>query len=112
MRVPNAAHAWIDISKLSSYALNPVHRVGGHKARLFFRLLGMTSSDAEALQDILRTVVQTEEAELGVLDEFGQRYVIDFSLVWRDRQAQVRSAWIIRPDEDFPRLVTCYPLSE
>ena len=47
---------------------------------------------------------------LGELDEYGQRYVIDFLLTWQNRQAKVRSAWIIRPDEDFPRLVTCYPL--
>ncbi|MBI3958726.1 MAG: hypothetical protein HY328_07950 [Chloroflexi bacterium] len=110
MRVPNAEYAWVDISKLRDYALNPTHRVGGHKARLFSRLLNMTSNDAEALREILLTVIRTEEAVLGELDEFGQRYVIDFSLAWQNRQAQVRSAWIIRPDEDFPRLVTCYPL--
>lgn len=110
MRVPNAEHAFIEISKLRDYALNPTHRVGGHKARLFAMLLGMTISDTEALQQILLTIIQTQEATLGELDEYGQRYVIDFMLTWQDRKATVRSVWIIRPDEDFPRLVTCYPL--
>ena len=110
MRVPNAERAFIDVSKLRDYALNPTHRVGGHKARLFATLLGMNSNDTEALQQILLNVFQTQEATLGELDEYGQRYVIDFMLIWQGRQATVRSAWIIRPDEDFPRLVTCYPL--
>jgi hypothetical protein len=110
MSVPNAEHAFIDVSKLRDYALNPMHRVGGHKARLFALLLGMNINDTEALQQILLNVIQTQEATLGELDEFGQRYVIDFMLTWQGRQATVRSAWIIRPDEDFPRLVTCYPL--
>jgi hypothetical protein len=110
MKVPNAEHAFIDLSKLREYALNPTHRVGGHKARLFASLLGLKINDAESLRAILQTVVQTHEAVLGELDEHGQRYVIDFLLTWQERQARVRSAWIVRADEDFPRLVTCYPL--
>lgn len=109
MRVPNAERAFIDVSKLQDHALNPKHRVGGHKAHLFVMLLGMNSNDTEALQQILLNVIQTQEATLGELDEYGQRYVIDFMLIWQGRQATVRSAWIIRSDEDFPRLVTCYP---
>ncbi len=110
MRVPNAERAFIDISKLRDYALNPTHRVGGHKARLFASLLGMNGNDADDLRDILRTIIRTQEATLGELDEYGQRYVIDFLLTWQQQQASVRSAWIVRSDEDFPRLVTCYPL--
>jgi hypothetical protein len=110
MRVPNADRAFIDMSKLRDYALNPAHRVGGHKARLFASLLGMTINDTAALENILLTVIRNEEATLGELDEYGQRYIIDFLLTWQERRATVRSAWIIRPDEDFPRLVTCYPL--
>ena len=110
MKAPNADRAFVELSKLRDYALNPTHRVGGHKARLFAILLGITISDAEAVQEILLKAIQTEDATLGELDEYGQRYVIDFLLTWQDKQAIVRSAWIIRPTEDFPRLVTCYPL--
>lgn len=53
MRVPNAERALIDMSKLRDYALNPSHRVGGHKTRLFALLLGITISNTEALRDIL-----------------------------------------------------------
>ena len=110
MKVPNADRAFVELSKLRDYALNPTHRVGGHKARLFAILLGITINDAEAVQEILLKAIQTKDATLGELDEYGQRYVIDFLLTWQDKQAIVRSAWIIRPTEDFPRLVTCYPL--
>jgi len=110
MRVPNAERAWIEMSKLRDYALDPTHRVGGHKARLFAILLGMTTRDTDGLRDILLHVIRTEEATLGELDEYGQRYVIDFTLTWQNKQVVVRCAWIICPDEDFPRLVTCYPL--
>ncbi len=110
MKAPNADRAFVELSKLRDYALNPTHRVGGHKARLFAILLGITINDAEAVQEILLKAIQTKDATLGELDEYGQRYVIDFLLTWQDKQAIVRSAWIIRPTEDFPRLVTCYPL--
>jgi hypothetical protein len=73
-------------------------------------LLGMNINEVEVLRQILLNVIRTEEATLGELDEYGQRYVIDFLLTWHSREASVRSAWIIRPDENFPRLVTCYPL--
>lgn len=112
MIIPNAARALVDIRKLRDYSLNPIHRVGRHKARLFAALLGMTLEDAEALRDILLQVVRTHEAVIGERDQFGQRYCLDFLLNWRDRQVPLRSIWNIRPEEDFPRLVTCYPLRE
>jgi len=98
--------------KLRDYALDPDHRVGKHKARLFAALLGMNQDDAEALRDILYQVVTTHEGVVRRKDEFGQRYQIDFKLEWQGKEAMVRSAWNTRPDEDFPRLVTCFPLEE
>lgn len=65
MRVPNAERAFIDVSKLRDYALNPTHRVGGHKARLFALLLSMNSNDAEALQQILLNVIQNARSNAG-----------------------------------------------
>lgn len=112
MTVPNAENAVVDIRKLRDYILNPAHRIGRHKARLFAALLGMGPDDADALREILLQIVRTHEAEVREHDEHGQRYRIDFLLSWRDRQAPIRSVWNIRPDEGFPRLVTCYPIKE
>lgn len=112
MKIPNAEHAIVDIRKLRDYALNTEHRVGRHKARLFSALLAMNIDDAEMFRDELLQVVRTHDATLGIEDEQGQRHRIDFTLSWRGREAIILSAWIIRSGEDFPRLVTCYPLEE
>ena len=112
MRLPNAENAVVDPEKLRSYALDSTHRVGRHNARLFAALLGLGVEDAEELHNILLNAGRSLDAELVERDEHGQRYRIDFTLTWRDRQVLLRSSWIIRPDEGFPRLVTCYPLAE
>ena len=112
MIIPNSDHAFIDIRKLRDYTLNPHHRVGRHKARLFKALLGITQADTEALNNILLEVICTHEAELDERDIYGQRYRLDFTLTWHGKNALIRSIWNIRPDEQHPRLVTCYPLKE
>lgn len=112
MIIPNADRALVDIRKLRDYSLNPAHRVGRHKARLFAALLGMEMVDAEELRAILLQVVRTHEAERGEHDQYGQRYRLDFLLTWHGQQAPLRSIWNIRPTEDFPRLVSCYLLRE
>jgi len=42
--------------------------------------------------------------------EYGQRYILDLLIAGEGRTATVRSTWIIRADEDFPRLTSCYVL--
>ena len=53
--------------------------------------------------------VKTVDAQVGRQDAYGQRYTVDVLLVWCDKQAIVRSGWIIEHDSDTPRLTTCYP---
>ncbi len=110
MKVPNAEHAVVDIRKLRDYCLNPRHDDGKHKARLFAASLGMIADDAEDLRDALLQAVKTHEAQFGLRDAYGQRYIVDFMLAWRGKQAMIRSAWIVEHDSDTPRLTTCYPL--
>jgi hypothetical protein len=110
VKIPNSENAIVDARKLRDYCLNTEHRVGKHKARLFESLLGLTIDDAESLQTVLLEVVKTHEAELGDNDEHGQRYQIEFEMAWQSKEAMLLSAWIVRPNEDFPRLITCYPI--
>jgi hypothetical protein len=110
MKVPNAEQALIDPLKLSDYCLNPEHPRGKHKAQVFESALGLTLEDADVLYDALLAAVQEQEAELGEKDEFGQRYTVDFKMMTAIGEAFVRSTWIIRATEDFPRLTTCYVL--
>jgi hypothetical protein len=110
MPILHAERAVVDIRKLRDYCLNPMHDEGQHKARLFATALGMTADDAEDLRTLLLQAVQTIYGQLGRRDTYGQRYTVDFLLAWRDKQAMMRSGWIIEHDSDTPRLTTCYPL--
>jgi hypothetical protein len=96
---------------LRDYALDPEHSLGKHKARVFAAALGFTANDSETLRDLLLAAAyNSADAIATEQDEFGQRFIIDFDVERNDRKATVRSAWIIRTDEDFPRLTSCYVL--
>ena len=62
MRLPNPDQALIDIRKLRDYSLNPNHRRGKHKARLFLSILGLRAEDATELEQAIRSAIQTHEA--------------------------------------------------
>lgn len=108
MQIRHANQAQVDTAKLYDYVLNSAHPEGRHKARVFLAALGIDQRDAGWLAAQLRSAVIDADAQLGVKDAFGARYTCEFMLQRHGRSALVRSAWIIRNDEDFPRLVTCY----
>ena len=110
MELPNADRAEVDLRKLREYCLSPTHPVGKHKAVVFRAALGMTTDDAEVFREkILRAAIE-EEAVFERADEFGDRYRLDFEVMATSGGVLVRSAWIIRSGEDFPRLTTCFVL--
>jgi hypothetical protein len=100
----------VDLAKLQDYCLSPDHSRGRHKARVFAAALGFTLVHAEELRARLLAVAGTEEATATDQDEYGERYVVDFTAMGPGGQAQVRSSWIVRTGEDFPRLTICYVL--
>lgn len=110
MKLPNPDKAIISSGKLEGYALNRDHSEGRHKAVVFRSALGMGIGEAEELRMALRQALRTEEALATKRNAHGQKYQIDFKVTRIDRSAIVRSAWIVRNGEDFPRLVTCYVL--
>ncbi len=112
MKISNADRAVVDIVKLRDYCLNKQHPRGKHKARLFENILGLTDKDTEELQDTLLEIVKTPNAVEGKHNQYGKRYIIDFIMTRLNKQATVRSTWIIRGDEDFPRLTSCYVLKK
>ncbi len=108
MYLPNGEGAIVPIEKLRDYCLNKDHIEGKHKAKVFASALGMTADDAEDLQQLLLTAAKTREAELGMKNAYGQRYVLDFTIPGPFGPVAVRSTWIVRTTEKVPRLVTCY----
>jgi hypothetical protein len=108
MLLPNGERAIVDIRKLRDYCLNPDNPRGSRKARVFRSVLGMTKVDAPALRQKLLQVAASEQAKVGEIDRYGQRYTIDFELRKGTRKVVVRSGWIILSNETMPRLTTCY----
>ncbi|MEH2011121.1 DUF6883 domain-containing protein [Nostoc sp.] len=110
MKLPNFELAFIDRNKLCNYTLNSQHERGKHKARLFAAILDLDSNDAEILQLLIEDAIQNYQAIPSLLDEYGQRYIVDFPITRNQNTANIRTTWIVRPTEDFPRLVSCYIL--
>lgn len=110
MKLPNAEQASVDLAKLRDYALDPVHEEGKHKARVFAAALGLSRNDAGWLRERLLLAARNLDCTPGRKTEHGQRYAIDFDVTIRAQTARLRSAWNVRPTENFPRLVTCYVL--
>ncbi len=110
MKLPNGKKAVVEIAKLRDYCLSVGHPEGRHKARVFRAVLGIGPADSRMLQQRLLAAARDREAVVGEGDEFGHRYVIDFPLEHAGRRALVRAAWIVRTNEDFPRLTSCYLL--
>jgi hypothetical protein len=110
MRLPNADGAVVEIEKLRDYCLSASHPRGRHKARVFATALGITAENAEELRDAILSAVISEDATSTEGDEYGQRFVVDFTLSRQGRQADIRTTWMIRTAEDYPRLTSCYVL--
>lgn len=108
MKLPNAERAVADIEKLRDYALDPEHDEGQHKARVFRAALGFTQADAERLRETVLEAALHEEATEGKLTRHGRLYTVDFVARGLNGDVTVRTGWIVRDGEDFPRLVTCY----
>ncbi|HEX5416129.1 MAG TPA: hypothetical protein VFZ25_10715 [Chloroflexota bacterium] len=110
MALPNAERAIADLEKLRDYCLNPDHPRGRHKARVFEAVLGFTSAHALELRAMLLIGARSGDAVPAEHDQYGQRYVVDFAASGRNRAVIIRSAWIVRSGEDFPRLTSCFIL--
>jgi hypothetical protein len=108
LRLPHAENAVVDIAKLRDYCLSTTHPVGKHKARVFAAKLGLTADDSNELREALLEAARILDVVPGDQDQYGQRYTLDLLMIGPDGHATVRSAWIIRSGEDFPRLTTCY----
>lgn len=110
MKLPNGNRAHVDIAKLRDYSLDPAHKEGRHKARVFAAALGLTRNDVDWLRDQLLAAARTFDCQPGQKTDHGQRYLLDFALAHQGKSARLRSVWNVRPKEDFPRLITCYVL--
>lgn len=110
MKLPRAERAFVDIRKLRDYCLDLKSPKGRSKARVFASALGLTRDDATVLQECLLKAAVRQECVAGEADAYGQRYTVDFVLETSAGRGRIRSGWIVKHDQDFPRLTTCYVL--
>jgi len=64
---------------------------------------GLRQIDAELLRTALLEAAREDDAVPGEADEYGDRYTVDFLIASGNRQARVRSAWIILRGQSVPR---------
>jgi hypothetical protein len=109
MKLPNGESAVVSNAKLREYCLNPHHSRGRHKARVFASI-DIHQDDSEILREALLTAAREGEARMGDASQYGQRYIVDLELIRHRKTVNIRSLWIVRIGENFPRLTTCYVL--
>lgn len=110
MKLPNGERAFVDVRKLRNYCFNAEHPRGQHKARVFRSALGWTAEKADDIRHRLLEAVLVEDTAFLGADDYGQRYAVDFPVQGLDAIVTIRSLWIIRHGEDFPRFTSCYVL--
>ncbi|MGK7902545.1 MAG: DUF6883 domain-containing protein [Hormoscilla sp.] len=110
VKLPNSEKAVIDSRKLTGYCLNQNHGDGQHKARVFKAALDLDVDDVEELQAALLNAVKNYDAIPDKANQYGQKYIIDFSMNRGNKTAIIHSVWIVRNEDKLPHLVTCYVL--
>lgn len=108
MNLPNPEQALIPAEKIEGYSLNPDHAEGRHKAIVFQAALGVGLAEATELRLSLQQAIVNQAAVPIERNAYGQKYCVDFEMTRLAKRATIRSIWIVRNAEDFPRLVTCH----
>lgn len=108
MKLPNGDQALVDDRKLWAYILSPQHPHGRDHALLFKTLLGIDLSNWKELKSELLRAAREEDATLGRLSPFGQKYEVRFSMTGPRGRYTVLSVWMLAAGESTPRLVTAY----
>ncbi|POD94446.1 S-type pyocin domain-containing protein [Pectobacterium odoriferum] len=105
----NSDKATIDKNKLTGYALNPEHPVGGHKAKVFESALGYNQSNVDELIEQVRLGAGSSPAALGNATNYGQQVIVDMPIEGiNGSSAIVRIGWFFDNGSDVPRLATIY----
>ena len=108
MKLPNGQRCDLG-TKLEDYSLNPLHREGRNKARVFDSVLGITQANVEVLRAAIRSAAaSSDEAEARGDNGFGEVFNLRFAMTTDRGSATVLTGWIVLRNENFPRLTTCY----
>ena len=110
-KLPHGHQAYLG-NKIEEYCLNPNHQKGKHKAILFQAKLGITLENADILKTAIKQAAITETVVIRKTNEYGTHYNMKFLLKTDVGESLILVAWIIRTNENFPRLTNSYPVSK
>ena len=111
--LPNYENAVIPRGKLEDYALNPAHKDGQHKARLFKSILGFERGDWRKLEKAIVNGLPYAEAVLSREDKWGKFYLVSLMLVGvNGNTAIVQTVWKVAVGTDYPTFVTPRAIKE
>ena len=106
MKLPNGHRARVDMRrKLVGYCLNPMHRTGKNKARVFGAAMGIHAGNADLLADALRLAAIESDARIKETSSDAVKYEVDFEMAGPTGTATIRSGWIIERNTGMPRYV-------
>jgi hypothetical protein len=103
---PGFADVEIDSTKITGYAMNPDHPVGGNKYRVIHSATGLEAGDAARIEQQIRDGVRAGVPIRGKADQYGERWAVDVPLAGPEGSITVRTAWIMDVGSTTPRLVT------
>jgi hypothetical protein len=105
--LPNLQNAVIPSGKLDNNCLNAFHPKGKDKARVFKSVLGFSEKDADQLEWLIFEGIAKNEAILVETIILGEIWRVDITLN-RGNNFFLRTNWIIRTNENFPSLISCF----
>ena len=112
MRLANADRAFVAPEKITHYLLARDHPRGRSKAA-FFESFGYAKDRWNDLRDAFLLHAHTHDAIATDSTPYGQVYEVNGRLLTPDgRNPVVLVVWMIRINEDFPRVVTAVPSEE
>jgi hypothetical protein len=110
VKLPNAAHAVVEESKITDYLLAFDHPEGSGKAE-FFSSFGFVVTDWQVLARAFVDHAQSHPVSSVTRSSYGMKYRIDGPIQCPDgRSPLIRAVWIVDDGAQFPRLVTAHPV--
>ncbi|MEV6495173.1 DUF6883 domain-containing protein [Actinoplanes sp. NPDC051633] len=103
---PTFENVEIDKRKISEYVMNAEHPQGQHKFRVINSATGLGANDTDQIEKQIREGVKNGTPVAGKSDQYGQRWSVDVPVTGPAGTMTVRTAWIVEPGGDKPRLAT------
>ena len=95
----------LSASTATARPMNP-HRARGRNGARVFASVGIGEADAEIIRIALLPAAATAEVRLGMQNQFGWRYAVDFEVLRKNRTVRIGSTWIVPTGQVLPRLTS------